>query len=70
MEALSLDAPDHGYIVVVNHSAKSRQVAVTSALPLKSIQRMTPDGEQPVSLQGSRWEVDLPAYGAAVFAWK
>jgi len=70
VEALSLDAPDHGYIVVVNHSAKSRQVAVTSALPLKSIQRMTPDGEQPVSLQGSRWEVDLPAYGAAVFAWK
>jgi hypothetical protein len=70
VEAVSLDAPDHGYVVVVNHSAKPRQVTVTSALPLKSIQRMTTDGEQPVSLQGSQWELDLQPYGAAVFAWR
>lgn len=70
VEAVSLDAPEHGYIVVVNHSAKSRQVTVTSALPLKSIQRLTTNGNEPVSLQGSRWDVDLQPYGAAVFAWR
>jgi hypothetical protein len=70
VEAASLDAPDHGYVVVVNHSAKSQQVRVTSALRLKSVQRMTPNGEQPVSLQGSGWSLDLQPYGAAVFAWR
>ena len=70
VEAVSLDAPDHGYVVVVNHSAKPRQVTVTSALPLKSIQRMTTDGEQPVLLQGSRWKMDLQPYAAAVLAWR
>jgi endo-1,4-beta-mannosidase len=70
VEAVSLEASDHGYIVVVNHSAKSRQVRVISALPVKSIQRLTTNGEQPVSLLGSQWELDLQPYGAAVFAWK
>jgi hypothetical protein len=70
VEAVSLDAPDHGYIIVVNHSANSRQVTVTSAMPLKSIQRMTTNGDEPVSLQGSRWQLDLPPYGAAVFVWR
>jgi len=70
VEAVSLDAPDHGYLVVVNHSGKSRQATMTSALPLKSLQRLTPNGEQPVSLQGTRWKLDLQPYEAAVFEWK
>jgi len=70
VEAVSLEAADHGYIVVVNHSGKSLQATVTSALPLKLLQRVTANGEQPVPLQGSRWSLDLPPYGAAVFAWK
>jgi len=37
---------------------------------LKSVRRLTPDGEQPVSFQGSQWELDLQPYGAAVFSWK
>ena len=70
VEAVSLDAPDHGYVVVVNHSARSSHVMVNSALPLKSIQRMMASGEQPVPLQGTRWELDLQPYEAAVFAWR
>jgi hypothetical protein len=35
VEAVSLDAPDHGFVVVVNHSAKPHQVTITSALPLR-----------------------------------
>jgi hypothetical protein len=70
VEAVSLDAPDRGYVVVVNHSAKPQQVRLTSASRLKSVQRMTPNGEQPMSLQGSWWSLDLQPYGAAVFAWR
>jgi endo-1,4-beta-mannosidase len=70
VEAMSLDARDHGYVVVVSHSAQAQQVTVTSALPVKSIQRVTANGEQPISLHGSQWDLDLPAYGAAVFAWR
>jgi beta-galactosidase len=70
VEAVSLGAPDHGYVVLVNHSAKPQQVTLTSASPLKSVQRVTPDGGQPVSMHGSQWDVDLASYGAKVFEWK
>jgi transposase len=70
VEAVSLNAQDHGYVVVVNHSAMPQRVTVTSALSLKSIQRVTPNGEQPVSLHGSQWDLDLQPYGAAVLEWK
>jgi endo-1,4-beta-mannosidase len=70
VEATSLDAPDHGYVVVVNHSAEPRRVTMTSTLPLKSIERVGTEGEQPVSLHGSEWDLSLQPYSAAVFAWR
>ena len=70
VEAMSLDARDHGYVIVVNHHGKAEHGSVATAEPLKSVRRLTPDGEQPVSFQGSQWELDLQPYGAAVFAWK
>lgn len=70
VEAVSLDARDHGYVVVVNHGAKPQPVTITSALSLKSIRRITPDGEQAIVLKGSEWQLDLPPYGAAVCAWR
>jgi endo-1,4-beta-mannosidase len=70
VEAVSLDAKDHGYVVVVNHSAMPQRVTVTSALSLKSIQQVTPSGGRPVLLQGSKWELGLQPYEAAVFTWR
>ena len=70
VEAMSLDARDHGYVIVVSHNGKSEHVTVTSSEPLKSLRRLTADGEQPVLFQDSRWELDLPPYGAAVFEWR
>jgi hypothetical protein len=70
VEAVSLEAPDRGYVVVVNHSGKSRQVTVTSGAPLNTLRRLTANGEQPVEFEGSRWKLDLEPYGAAVFAWR
>jgi hypothetical protein len=70
VEAVALDARDHGYVIVVNHHGKPEHVSVASAVPLTSIRRLTPEGEQPVPFQGSGWELDLQPYGAAVFGWK
>ncbi|MGD0221561.1 MAG: beta-galactosidase [Terriglobia bacterium] len=70
VEAVSLDAKDHGYVVMVNHSANPQQVKVNSAFALTSIQRVTPNGERPVSLSESQWELDLQPYEAAVFDWR
>jgi len=70
VEAVSLDAADHGYVVVVNHSARSWQVTVTSTLALHAVQCMTANGEEPVSLRGSQWDLDVQPYGAAIFAWR
>jgi len=70
VEAVSLNAQDHGYVVVVNHSAKPQRLTVTSTLFLKSIQRVTPNGEQPVALQGSQWDLNLEPYGGAVLEWR
>ena len=65
VEAASLDAQDHGYVVVVNHSAKPQQVTVTSGLSLEVRSACDAEGGQPVSLHGSQWDLDLQPYGAA-----
>jgi endo-1,4-beta-mannosidase len=70
VEAMALDASDHGYVVVVNHSVKAQFVTVTSASPLNSVERVAPAGEQPVSANGSQWDLELQPYGAAVFRWR
>jgi|SRR5271157_450411 len=70
VEVVSLDAKDHGYVVVVSHSANPQRMTVSSAFPLRSIQRVTPSGERSVSLQGSQWQLDLQPYEAAIFDWR
>jgi len=70
VETVSLDAKDHGYVVTVNHSANPQQVTVSSAFALKSIQRVTPNGERPVTLSGSQWMLELQPYESAVFDWR
>ena len=70
VETVSLDAGDHGYVVIVNHSANSQQATVSSTFSLRSVQQVTPNGEQPISLHGAKWELDLEPYAAAVFDWR
>ncbi|MGO8786676.1 MAG: glycoside hydrolase 5 family protein [Terriglobia bacterium] len=70
VEVVSLDAKDHGYVVVVSHSADPQRMMVSSALPLRSLQQVTPSGETSVSLHGLQWQLELQPYEAAVFAWR
>jgi len=70
VEVVSLDARDHGYVVIVNHSANPQQATVSSAFSLRSVQQVTPNGQRPIQLHGSNWELDLQPYAAAVFDWR
>ena len=70
VETVSLDAKDHGYVVMVNHSSNPQQVTVSSGIALKSIERVTPNDERSVTLSGSHWKLELQPYESAVFDWR
>ena len=70
VEAASLDAKDHGYVVLVNHSGRQQQVIVNSASLLRSVRRLTPGGGQPIAVHGSQWDLALAPYGAAIMEWR
>ena len=70
VEAGSLNAEHRGYVFVVNHSADSQRVTVTTTLPVHSLARITPEGAKPVRLEGSTWKMDLEAHSAVVLEWK
>lgn len=70
VEVSALNAKDHGYLVVVNHSAQSRQVTIHTSLPVRTLSRVTADGKQAVAQQGAGWILQLDPYDGAVLDWK
>lgn len=70
VEASALDAQDHGYVVLVNHSGTQQRATLGSSLPLTSLTQVTADGPKTVSRQNGGWQVDLQPYDGAVLAWK
>jgi hypothetical protein len=70
VEASALDAQDHGYIVLVNHSGTEQSATLGSSLPLTSLTQVTADGQRSVSRQNGGWPIDLQPYDGAVLAWK
>jgi hypothetical protein len=70
VEASSLNAADHGYLVVVNHAAQSRKVIVSTSLPVHSLSRVTADGQQIVTRQPAGWPLEIGPYDGTVLEWK
>ena len=70
VEVSALNARDHGYLVVVNHSAQSRQVTIHTSLPVRTLSRVTADGKQAVVQQRAGWLLQLDPYDGAVLDWK
>lgn len=70
VEAAALNAKDHGYLVVVNHSAESKQVSIHTSLPVRSLSRVTADGKKTIAPQPSGWSVQLAPYDGAVLDWR
>jgi endo-1,4-beta-mannosidase len=70
VEVSALSGPGRGYAVVTNHSAVRQSVTVAGSMPLRSVERITPQRTDAVSVTGSAFKVDLGAYEGAVFEWK
>lgn len=70
VEAAALNAKDHGYLVVVNHAAQSKQVSIHMSLLGRALSRVTPDGNRALSHQQAGWLLQLDPYDGAVLEWK
>jgi endo-1,4-beta-mannosidase len=66
VEASALNAKDHGFIVLVNHSAEAKHVLLDSTLPITALKG---SGSNLVR-GGSGWALDVPAYDAEVLQWR
>jgi len=70
VEASALNAKDHGYMVLVNHSGQSKQVSIQTSLPVRSLSRVMADGKQAVAHQQQGWPLQLDPYDGIVLEWK
>jgi hypothetical protein len=70
VEASALNAKDHGYLVLVNHSGQSKQVSIQTSLPVRSLSRVMADGKQAVAHQQQGWPLQLDPYDGVVLEWK
>jgi hypothetical protein len=70
VEVSALNAKDHGYLVVVNHTAQSKQVLIRTSLPVRALSRLLADGKHTVTQQQSGWSLQIDPYDGAVLDWK
>jgi hypothetical protein len=70
VEVSALNADHRGYVIVVNHSAQPRKVTISTTLPVHSLNRIEPDGQHAIQLNGANWNMDVSPYEAAVIEWK
>jgi endo-1,4-beta-mannosidase len=70
VEVSALNGDHRGYVVLVNHSADSQKVTVSTNSGVRSIARITPDGAQAMPMEGSSWKMELGPYEGAIVEWK
>jgi hypothetical protein len=69
VEIAGLNGPGRGYAVLANHQPGNHLVTVTSRSPLRSVSLIETDGNKPITLDGNRWQMEIPGYGGAVIEW-
>jgi beta-galactosidase len=70
IEVSALNGDHRGYVVLINHSAETRNVTVFTASGVRSLRRIAPDGAKPIQLEGSNWKMDLGPYDGTIVEWK
>jgi hypothetical protein len=70
VEVGALTGAGRGYAVLASHCPEAREVIVTSRLPVKSVQQITPNGVQPLAIKAGRWHLTLEGYDGAIVEWK
>jgi hypothetical protein len=69
VEVTALSGDRRGYAIVVNHSAAPQKVTVFASIPIRSLEKLTPDGTATVVFNGSSWKTELDPYEAEVVQW-
>jgi hypothetical protein len=69
VEVGALTGPERGYAVLSNHSPETQNVRLTSRLQIKSLQRITPEGGQPLPVKNGNWQFTLEGYNGAILEW-
>jgi hypothetical protein len=70
VEAAALNATDHGYIVLVNHSAQLKHVILGSSLPISALGQLDAPEANSIPRHNSGWEIDVQPYDAEVLKWR
>ena len=69
VEVSGLLGEGRGYAVLVNHKPEKRLVTVSTRSLLKTIRNIDPDGNNPIILGDSCWQMEIQGYGGAVIDW-
>jgi hypothetical protein len=70
VEVSALNTPERGFFLLSNRAAAPQKVRLTTALPVKSLSRVTADGLQPLRREGLGWRISLRPQECAVLEWK
>jgi hypothetical protein len=67
VEAGVLAGSDRGYFVLTNHSGQSRNVTISTSLPVRGLRRVSADGESDLAPGAP---IELGPYSGAVLEWR
>jgi len=70
VEAVALRGDSRGYVVLVNHSPKRQEVALTTALPIRGLRQITPEGARDLPLRGSTCQMEIDPYDGIIAEWR
>lgn len=69
VEIAWLTGEGRGYTILTNHKPEKHQVTIIANIPLKTIEKIEPYGKQPLHMNGNAFQIEVPAYGGAIFEW-
>jgi endo-1,4-beta-mannosidase len=70
VEVSTLNGDRRGYVVVVNHSDKTENVKISTTVAARAVTRISPEGSEPITMEGPGWRMDLGPYEGAIVEWK
>ena len=70
VEVTSLNGDKRGYLVLVNHSSETQDVAISSTLGVRSYSWIAPDGAKKLTVTGGSVKYHLDPFEGAILEWK
>jgi len=70
VELSDLQGDHRGYLVMVNHTAKPQDAKIMAAVPLRSLEGVSPEGTNPIPVRDSSAVIHLEPYDGKILEWK